>query len=78
MMPVTLRPHCPAEIAAAVERFSKAAEHVDIEISLDTDGDRSEVALDRSLMGRVLANLLVNAMKFTPEGGKIRVSLMCQ
>lgn len=78
MMPVTLRPHCLAEIAtAAVERFSKAAEHVGIELSLDTDGDRTDVAIDRSLMGRVLANLLVNAMKFTPEGGKIQVSCRC-
>ena len=77
-MPVIIRPQNPVEIAAAaVERFSKAAEHEGIELSLDTDEDTTEIAVDRNLMGRVLANLLVNALKFTPEGGKIKVSCRC-
>ncbi len=77
-MPVVLRPHNPAEIAsAAVERFSKAAEHEEIELTLDTDGDTTEIAVDRNLMRRVLANLLVNAIKFTPAGGKIKVTCRC-
>jgi signal transduction histidine kinase len=77
-MPVVLRPNKPAAIAAAaVERFSKAAEHDGIEITLDTDGDTTEVAIDRNLMVRVFANLMVNAIKFTPAGGKIKVSCGC-
>jgi signal transduction histidine kinase len=77
-MPVVLRPHRPAELASeAVERFSKAAEHDGIELTLDTDGDATEIAVDRNLMGRVFANLLVNAIKFTPAGGNIRVSCRC-
>ena len=77
-MPVVIRPFNPAAIAAtAVERFSKSAEHESIELTLDTDGDTTEIAVDKNLMGRVLANLLVNAIKFTPEGGKISVSCRC-
>lgn len=77
-MPVVLRPHRPAVLASeAVERFSKAAEHDGIELTLDTDGDTTEIAVDRNLMGRVFANLLVNAIKFTPAGGRIRVSCRC-
>lgn len=77
-MPVVLRPHSPATIAAAaVERFSKAAEYEGVELTLDTDGDTTEIAVDRSLMVRVFANLLVNAIKFTPEGGNIKVSCRC-
>jgi len=77
-MPVVLRSHSPAVLAAAaVERFSKAAEHDDIELALDTDGDTTEIAVDRNLMGRVFANLLVNAIKFTPAGGRINVSCRC-
>lgn len=77
-MPVVLRPYSPAAIAsAAVERFSKAAEHDGLELALDADGDTTEIAVDRSLMVRVFANLLVNAIKFTPEGGSIKVSCRC-
>lgn len=77
-MPVVLRPHSPAAIAsAAVERFSKAAEYEGVELTLDTDGDTTEIAVDRNLMVRVFANLLVNAIKFTPEGGNIKVSCRC-
>jgi signal transduction histidine kinase len=77
-MPVVLRPNKPAAIAtAAVERFSKAAEHDGIELVLDKDDDTTEVAVDRNLMVRVFANLLVNAIKFTPAGGKIEVSCCC-
>jgi two-component system sensor histidine kinase/response regulator len=77
-MPVVLRPHSPAAIAAAaVERFSKAAEYEGVELALETDGDTTEIAVDRNLMYRVFANLLVNAIKFTPEGGKIKVSCRC-
>ena len=77
-MPVVLRPHSPAAIAAAaVERFSKAAEYEGVELALETDGDTTEIAVDRGLMYRVFANLLVNAIKFTPEGGNIKVSCRC-
>ena len=77
-MPVIIRPQNPADIASvAVERFKKAAEHDGIELTLETDGDTIEIAVDRNLMIRVFANLLVNAIKFTPEGGKIKVSCRC-
>jgi len=77
-MPVVIRPHHPAEIAAAaVERFSKAAEYEGIALTLEKDDDSTEVAIDRALMGRVFANLLVNAIKFTPEGGTITVTCRC-
>ncbi len=77
-MPVVIRPQHPAEIAAAaVERFSKAAEHEGIALTLEKDSDTTEIAIDKNLMGRVFANLLVNAIKFTPEGGTIKVSCSC-
>ncbi|MBC8019086.1 MAG: response regulator [Verrucomicrobia bacterium] len=77
-MPVVIRPQNPAAIAsAAIERFGRAAEHEGIELTLDTDGDTTEIAVDRNLLGRVFANLLVNAIKFTPASGRITVSCRC-
>jgi two-component system, sensor histidine kinase and response regulator len=77
-MPVVIRPQHPAEImAAAVGRFSKAAEHEGIALTLEKDSETTEIAVDKNLLGRVLANLLVNAIKFTPEGGAINVSCRC-
>jgi signal transduction histidine kinase len=77
-MPVVIRPYKPADLAAAaVERFSKSAEHEGIQLVLDTEGDPTEIAVDRNLMNRVFANLIVNAIKFTPQGGSIRVSCRC-
>ncbi|MBK5277068.1 MAG: response regulator [Desulfuromonadales bacterium] len=77
-MPVVIRPYQPEALAAAaVERFSKSAEYEEIELTLDTDGDSTEVAVDRNLLNRVFANLLVNAIKFTPSGGSITVSCRC-
>jgi signal transduction histidine kinase len=77
-MPVVIRPYKPVELArAAVERFSKSAEHEGIVIALDSDKDPTEVAIDRGLMNRVFANLLVNAIKFTPPGGTVTVSCRC-
>ncbi|MDA8430361.1 MAG: response regulator [Geobacteraceae bacterium] len=76
-MPVMIRHHNPGLLASSVvKRFTRAAEYEDIALTLDACADLPEVAVDKNLMSRVFANLLVNALKFTPAGGAIRVS--CQ
>jgi signal transduction histidine kinase len=77
-MPIAIRSCDPAEITAtAVKRFIRAAEHDGIALTLNTTENMPEIAVDRTAMGRVLANLLANAVKFTPEGGSILVSCRC-
>jgi signal transduction histidine kinase len=77
-IPLALSSCNASEIAAsAVQRFLRAAEQYDISLTLNTEDASSQIVADRNIMGRVFANLLVNAIKFTPEGGTIVVSTKC-
>jgi len=77
-MPVMIRPQNPQALASAVvERFRRAAEYEDIALTLDVCEGLPDIAVDKNLMTRVFANLLVNAMKFTPAGGTIKLSCCC-
>jgi signal transduction histidine kinase len=42
-------------------------------LQLLTGGDSSVASLDRDRIGGVIANLISNAVKYTPAGGQIRV-----
>ncbi|MEI7815908.1 MAG: HAMP domain-containing sensor histidine kinase, partial [Desulfuromonadales bacterium] len=61
-------------LADAVRRFFPAAERENILLTLTAESSTSEIAVDISIMARVIANLVGNALKFTPEGGFITIS----
>ncbi len=65
-------------LATAVRRFAPAAEREHIILSLEIPASLPKIIADASLMARVLANLIGNALKFTPEGGLITVSCSCR
>ena len=46
-----------------------------IDFSLVTNNQELEVYIDRNLMDKVYFNLLSNAFKFTPEKGKISITI---
>lgn len=61
-------------LATAIRYFSPAAERENIALTLESQSSIPDIAVDSSIMGRVIANLLGNALKFVPEGGAITLS----
>ena len=58
----------------AFERMSLQAERAGLELSLDCPDNLPAVFADPDRITQVLINLIHNAVKFTPPGGKITVS----
>jgi signal transduction histidine kinase/CheY-like chemotaxis protein len=72
--------HEPLDVSevvhSVVEAMRPAASAKSIELTVETeDYDPAPVEGDAERLGQVFSNLLTNATKFTPEGGKIVVRL---
>jgi two-component system heavy metal sensor histidine kinase CusS len=61
------------EVQALLEFFALLAE--DAQISLVHEGN-AHTAGDRGMLRRALSNLLDNALRFTPAGGEVRVTMV--
>ena len=59
----------------AVDAARPRAEEVDIELVLEVPGSPVPVDADRDRLGQAMDNLLSNALKFTPPGGRVEVVL---
>ena len=62
-------------VSEAVELFEPLAEEKGIGLELSLDGDVPLVEGDRSLLFEAVSNVLDNAIKFTPTGGRVTVGL---
>jgi signal transduction histidine kinase len=58
-----------------VHEFGLEAENRNVELTIEAPDDPSVVYADIGLVQRVLENLIRNALKFTPTGGKINIRL---
>ena len=58
-----------------VERNRAMAGAKDVALMVDRQDNLPSVVADRQRIDRVLTNLVDNALKFTPPGGTIRVSI---
>lgn len=64
-----------AVISSAIERLRLQAERKNLSISTDLPTNMPEVLADPIRLEQVLVNLVHNAIKFTPPGGEIKISV---
>jgi signal transduction histidine kinase len=60
-------------VTEAMEAATPLANAAQLRVSADTTMDMPAVASDRERVLQVFANLIGNAIKFTPKGGEIRI-----
>lgn len=74
-VPLNLKPtHASKILTPAVERLRLQAERAGLDVLLDCPDDLPLVMADSQRLEQVVVNLLHNAIKFTPGGGRIDVS----
>jgi signal transduction histidine kinase len=71
-IPLSMQAEDPVSmVVEAYETFKMQAEAKSVELRLETPQMLSHVKADRHRVLQVLSNLLDNAIKFTPEGGRV-------
>jgi PAS domain S-box-containing protein len=62
-----------ALLREVVERLAPLAREAEISVHVTVEDELPTLHVDRALMARVINNLLDNAIKFTPDGGRIEM-----
>ena len=75
---ITPEPFTPAPaIESCADLLALKAQDAGVELTMRIAPDLPEVAADRRAFNQILINLISNAVKFTPRGGRVTVSARC-
>ena len=64
-------------VTAGISVLSPTVARRDVELTVDLPSAPVQVTGDRDMLERVVINLTDNAVKFTPDGGRVDVALTC-
>jgi cell cycle sensor histidine kinase DivJ len=75
---ITPEPFVPGQIiASCCDLLALKARDAGVELKRRIAFDLPEVVADRRAFNQILINLISNAIKFTPRGGRVTVSALC-
>ena len=75
---ITPEPLAPAQaIRSCCDLLVLKAQEAGVELKTRIAADLPEIVADRRAINQILINLISNAIKFTPRGGRISVSAIC-
>jgi cell cycle sensor histidine kinase DivJ len=75
---ITPEPFAPAPaIKSCCDILALKAQEAGVELKTRIASDLPEVMADRRAVNQILINLVSNAIKFTPRGGRVSVSALC-
>ncbi len=78
-LPLRLEPLAPSDLLArARDRFAPFAQRSRVRLELDPTPALPDVRADSERVAQVFANLIHNAVRYTPAGGEIHVSATAQ
>lgn len=60
---------------SAYESFRYAFERKGVDLSIETEEGLPKINADERMLSQIMDNLLSNALKFTPQGGKVRIEV---
>lgn len=78
-VPLEMRPTKPIDvIQPAFDRLNIQATRAGLVLSIDCPDNLPQITADAFQLQQVMVNLIHNAIKFTPEGGKVTVSAITE